>query len=176
VAFQIIRAVCHGGIVRRRRRLLIEEARAKVSRTKFKLMQGITMKASYSTEKLDKMRRQKLQPVQDENASKHLAQYSESLQTGPLKMMCCKVAKLSLATGSELADIAEQSGFKVGPFGIFELEEDDLEVCQEDSEKLQALFSHLRVIERIKKSIAENASLAPAYLQVCCLASEFDGF
>ena len=121
------------------------------------------------------MRRQKLQPVQDANASKKLALYSESLETGPLKMMCCKLAKMSLATGSELADIAEKSGFKVGPFGIFELEEDDLEVCEDDSEKLQALFSHLGVIERIKKTIAADASLAPAYLQVCWLRAEFAG-
>ena len=167
MAFEIIRAVCRGGIVRRRRRLLLEEARAKVARTKFKLMQGINIKHSYSTDTISAMRRQKLKPLQDENASKNLARYTESLDTGELKTLCCHVAKLSLATGSELADIAEECDFQVGPYGLFELEEEDLESCLELSEKLQHLFAHVDAIQMIKKSIAKNTGVASAYFQVC---------
>ena len=166
VAFQMISGVCYGGLVRRRTKLLKQAAKDRLQRAQKMIAGGRDISLRVSKENQSKARRAKAAPAQDEAAKKNLWVWADDPETGPIKTLCCKLAKFELKTGSQLADIAEEAGFPVRSDGIFELEEPDLRAIHDQSELLQGLFEHVAIIESIKDFIQEVSELAPAYLQL----------
>ena len=175
VALQLIRAVCSGGIVRRQRNLAKKEANKRLRRAQQIVLGGGDLKNRVSVANQSKVRRAKIAPTQDENAlGSNLWIYSENPDTGPLRLLCCKIAEYELAKGSQLASIAEDSGFAVGPHGIFEVEEPELEICLKESQDFRDLVSHVNVIEEFKTVLQEVAGLAAAYLQLAAKSYGID--
>ena len=104
VAFQIISGVCYGGLVRRRTKLLKQAAKDRLQRAQKMIAGGRDISLRVSKENQSKVRRAKAAPAQDEAAKKNLWVWADDPETGPIKTLCCKVAKFELKTGSQLAD------------------------------------------------------------------------
>ena len=166
VAFQIISGVCYGGLVRRRIKLLKQRAKDRLRRAHKTIAGGMDVSSRVSKEQQSKLRRARLAPAQDEAAKKNLWVWADDPNSGPIKTLCCKLAKYELLTGCQLADIAEEAGYPVKSDGIFELDERDLQAILKQSELLQNLFEHVTIIESMKNFIQEVSELAPAYLQL----------
>jgi hypothetical protein len=107
VAVQMIQAVCIGGLVRHRIRRAKLEAQKRLRRAAVLTRGGTSFLGGNACDRVNLRRRADLAALQDENAKeKNLWIFMESLDTGPLKMMLCKIAKYELATGRQLANIA----------------------------------------------------------------------
>ena len=166
VAIQLIRAVCLGGIVRRRIRVQRMEARNKLKGAQSMVLGGRSMIYRGSKLSEDKVRRKQVAATQDLNAQNNLWLFSDSPDTGPLKQTCCTIAKCGLASGSELADEAEDAGFEVADDGIFELDDQQIRSVLHASAKLKLLFEHVMKIDEVKLLLQEVSLLAPAYLHL----------
>ena len=166
VAFQMISGVCYGGIVRRRMKLSKQAAKDRLRRAQRTIAGGRDMTMRVSKDQQAKVRRAKSAPAQDEAAKMSLKVWADDPETGPLKTLCCQVAKYELRTGSQLADIAEDCGFVVKADGIFQLQESELKEILDQSKELEALFDHVKLIESIKTFIQEVSEFAPAYLKL----------
>jgi hypothetical protein len=162
VAFQMISAVCRGGIERRRRRMARQMAQERL-RAGRKVLQGVKMR---SMKEDDNMRRQQLRGIQDEFAKNSYDDLATESELGPLKLACCKMAKYGLIQGHKLADIAEELGIKVGECGIYELEEDELERVRMLSSQFQELQAHVQTIESIKELLSKGGEIAASYLHL----------
>jgi hypothetical protein len=107
VAVQMIQAVCVGGLMRHRQRRAKLEAQKRLRRAVALTRSQTSFLGGNARDRVNLKLRADLAPLQDENAKeKNLWIFTESPDTGPLKMMLCKIAKYELATGSKLANIA----------------------------------------------------------------------
>lgn len=106
-AVQMIQAVCMGGLVRHRIRRAKLEAQQRLRRAGLLARNGTSFLGGNARDRVNLRRQADLAALQDDNAQeKNLWIFMESLDTGPLKMMLCKIAKYKLATGRQLAKIA----------------------------------------------------------------------
>lgn len=165
VAFQLISAVCTGGVVRRRRLLDKAAARKRLRNAHQMVLGGRDLSYRISKDNKAKIRRKKIAPQQNENARKNLWMY-DNADAGPMMLMCCSIARYELATGSQLADVAEENGFEVGADGIFELGEDELKECLDTSQAFRDWRENYLLIEHVKTFLQDVTDLAPAYLRL----------
>ena len=166
VAFQLISAVCRGGVVRHRLYVQKRELREKLKHAGSRVAMGEFVSHRLSSDYKAKNRRRILAPRQNESAANNLWIYTDDPKTGPHKSVCCKVAMYGLASGSRLADMAEDLGYEVGENGIFELTEEQLEFCFTESKDLRKHIEHAKAIEQIMTALKQEIQLAPAYLKL----------
>ena len=170
VATQMIQAVCHGGIVRYRKRVELKkiELQKRLKQAQ-KMVLLNTMLHEKGSPFKDKLRRKKLAPIQEDFAKRgRWVEYMDNPDIGPLKMLCCKLVKYQVAGGFQLADAVEECSVKVGEEGIFELDEETLATCFQQSEYLSELQARMEAVERIKMltTTSQSSDVASSYFQL----------
>jgi hypothetical protein len=132
VSFQLLEGLVAGAVVRRRNRKAREMAQ-----TRFQLVRDQMVGKKNATKQglmasSVKARKQMRAKAQDDYARNYLASQmgQPSFEIGHFMQVVVKILAYGLASGSELAEVAEEADFSMGKAGIFMLEEMDLrQVC-----------------------------------------------
>ena len=174
VAFQLIHGCINGGIVRRRERRRKEIIRERFQKArdilggKQKEKHNIVIRGALNA------RQKMIAQAQDAYVNPgNMERMAADPETGPILSIIIKIAVFRLATGSQLAQEAENCEFKMGKVGIFSLDESELETVLRSSHELRTWARHVDAVEHLNWFITEAVDCGSALVRLAARHARF---